>query len=162
MKTTYFAGGCFWCISSVFCATDGVTDVISGYSGGKEINPTYQDVKEQKTGHRETIKIIYDENIITYNKLLEIYYANVDPFDKDGQFIDKGHSYTLAIYYQNEYELNTVTQFVQNKQKLSKEKIQIAIEKFDTFYNAEEYHQKWSEKHPTEFAKELKDSGRIK
>mgnify|MGYP003331404197 CR=1 FL=1 len=162
MKNAYFAGGCFWCISNVFTSVEGVKDVVSGYSGGKEINPAYDEVKHQQTGHRETIKIIYDENVVSFRKLLEIFFDNIDPYDKDGQFIDRGHSYTLAIYFNNQEEEKNTNEFINEKQKLSKKKIQISIEKFDVFYEAEEYHQKWSEKHPQEFIEELKDSGRLK
>ncbi len=162
MKNAYFAGGCFWCISSVFSTVNGVLNVVSGYSGGKEINPSYDDVKHQKTGHRETIKIVYDENVIDYKSLLEIYFQNVDPYDKDGQYIDKGHSYTLAIYYCTDNERDFATEFLADKQKSSDKKIYIDVEEFIAFYDAEEYHQKWSEKHPEEFLNELKESGRIK
>ena len=104
MKQAYFAGGCFWCIASCFNQLDGVKQVLSGFSGGKEINPTYEEVKAQLTGHRETIKIIYDENKVSFEELLRIFIGNVDLYDAGGQFIDRGHSYSLAIYYQNEQE----------------------------------------------------------
>ena len=99
MKTAYFAGGCFWCITPTFKELDGVFDVISGYCGGDEINPTYKEVKSQQTGHRETIKIDYDPEKVSFSELFEIFLGGVDPFDSEGQFIDKGFSYTLAIYY---------------------------------------------------------------
>ena len=99
----YFAGGCFWCVTPIY-KIYGVDKVTCGYSGGDEVNPTYKDVKAQKTGHRETIELTYDPKNVDYNTLLEIYLANVDPFDAEGQFIDKGFSYTLAIYYQTEEE----------------------------------------------------------
>ena len=104
MKQAYFAGGCFWCITSCFNQLDGVKQVVSGFSGGKEINPTYEDVKAQLTGHRETIKIIYDENKVSFEQLVKIFMDNVDLYDAGGQFIDRGYSYSLAIYYQNEQE----------------------------------------------------------
>lgn len=152
----YFAGGCFWCISSVFTSINGINSVTSGYSGGDEINPSYDDVKKQNTGHRETIKINYDENIISYSQLLEIFLNNVDVYDPNGQYIDKGHSYTLAIYYiddnQKEIAANRINQY--------KEKVFISIEKFKSFYEAEEYHQNYHLKHPKEFDEELIASGR--
>ena len=116
MKNAYFAGGCFWCISYTFENIKGVKDVISGFSGGDEINPTYEDVKAQKTLHRETIKIEYDENICSFEKLLRIFITNVDPFDADGQFIDRGRSYSLAIYYNDEEEYQISKQYI-NKLK---------------------------------------------
>ena len=102
IKTAYFAGGCFWCITPVFRLYDGVRSVTSGYSGGDEENPAYEDVKHQKTGHRETIRVEYDDAQVDFDTLLDIYLANVDPFDGEGQFIDKGFSYTLAIFYTDE------------------------------------------------------------
>ena len=92
MKKAYFAGGCFWCMTPIFRIQKGVRSVESGYSGGDEKDPHYKDVKEQKTGHRETVCVTYDEQKITYDRLLEIYLCNVDPFDPEGQFIDKGRS----------------------------------------------------------------------
>ena len=84
----YFAGGCFWCVTPIY-KMYGVDKVTCGYSGGKEINPTYEEVKAQKTGHRETIMLDYDPDKVSYDKLLDIFFANVDPFDSEGQFIDK-------------------------------------------------------------------------
>ena len=104
-KTAYFAGGCFWCVTPIF-KIYGASKVTSGYSGGDEVNPTYEDVKHQKTVHRETIMLDYDPEKVSYSKLLDIFFANVDPFDSEGQFIDKGFSYTLAVYYNNEEEKN--------------------------------------------------------
>ena len=81
MKTAYFAGGCFWCITPTFQEMDGVSSVTSGYSGGTEINPAYEDVKYQKTGHRETIRIDYDPKLVSYGQLLETFLRGIDPFD---------------------------------------------------------------------------------
>ncbi len=160
MKNIYLAGGCFWCIASVFYKRDGIIDVISGYSGGDEINPTYQEVKSQSTGHRETIKIIYDETKISYLDILEDFFNNIDPFDGEGQFVDKGFSYTLAVFYQDDEECLLVEDFLAKKQAKCDKEICISIEKFKVFYAAEEYHQHYSEKHPIEFEKELIDSKR--
>ena len=160
MKNIYLAGGCFWCIASVFYKKDGVIDVISGYSGGDEINPTYKEVKSQLTGHRETIKIIFDESKISYLDILEAFFNSVDPFDGEGQFIDKGFSYTLAVYYQDNEEYEIVNNFLKEKQSHFDKKICISLEKFKAFYTAEEYHQHYSEKHPKEFEQELIGSHR--
>ena len=99
MKTAYFAGGCFWCITPTFQEFPGVFRVTSGYCGGREENPSYEDVKYQRTGHRETIRIDYEETAVSYPQLLDIFLSGVDPYDEGGQFIDRGHSYTLAVYY---------------------------------------------------------------
>jgi len=98
METAYFAGGCFWCITPTFQEMDGVHKVVSGYAGGMEVNPTYNDVKHQRTGHRETIRIDYDPDRVTFEALFDIFLSGVDPFDPGGQFIDRGHCHTVAVY----------------------------------------------------------------
>lgn len=162
MKTVYLAGGCFWCISSVYTSMKGIIDVVSGYSGGETENPTYDDVKKQKTNHRETIKVIFDETLVSYEKILNVFYSSVDPFDDGGQFIDRGRSYTLAIYYQDDAEREFITEYLRNKQAREERKICISVEKFRSFYDAEEYHQHYSEKNPEAFLEEMNASGRLK
>lgn len=154
----YFAGGCFWCITPCFKETKGVIDVISGYCGGEEKNPTYKEVKSQQTGHRETIRVEYDENLVSFKELLEVFLNNVDPYDGGGQFIDRGFSYTLAVYYANE-EQKTVTE---ERLKEYKEQVFVSVEKLKEFYMAEEYHQDYYLKNPKEFEEELISSGRKK
>ena len=158
-KVAYFAGGCFWCMTPVF-KMYGASKVLCGYSGGEEVNPTYEEVKAQKTTHRESMAIEYDADTVSYEELLEIYLANVDPFDKDGQFIDKGHSYTLAIYYTNEEEKAIAENRISKLQKESQKEVYISIEELKNFYEAEDYHQDYYLKNPDEFEKELKESGR--
>ena len=155
----YFAGGCFWCVTPIY-QIYGVDKVVSGYSGGKEKNPAYEDVKSQKTGHRETIRLEYDPAKVTYNQLLDIYFDNVDPFDPDGQFIDKGHSYTLAIYYTSEEERQLAEARIRALEAETGKEVFVALEPFTAFYPAEEYHQDYYRKHPAEFEKELLESGR--
>ena len=162
MKTAYFAGGCFWCITPTFQEMDGVERVISGYSGGNEIDPTYEDVKYQRTGHRETIRIDYDPEKISFAELFEIFLNGVDPFDAGGQFIDRGHSYTLAVYYSTEVEKAIAEQGIQALEAVSGKPVYISIEPFNSFYTAEEEHQDYYLKHPEEFRQELIDSGRLK
>ncbi len=157
----YFAGGCFWCVTPIY-KIYGVDSVICGYSGGDEINPTYKDVKSQKTGHRETIELTYDLQNVDYSKLLDIYFANVDPFDGEGQYIDKGFSYTLAIYYQTEEEKNIALDKIKAIESESGKKVQVSLEKFKSFYPAEEEHQDYYLKNPEEFEQELIESGRKK
>lgn len=158
-RTAYFAGGCFWCITPIF-KIYGANKVISGYSGGSEVNPTYEDVKHQKTSHRETIAVIYDDEKIGYETLLELYISNIDPFDGGGQFIDRGHSYTLCIFYTNDEELSLAEKAINNLEVTSGKQVQIALEPFRKFYEAEEYHQDYYLKNPEAFEKELIDSGR--
>lgn len=162
MKTAYFAGGCFWCITPTFQEMDGVFTVTSGYSGGAEVNPSYEDVKYQRTGHRETIRITYEESAVSYDELLNIFLSGVDPFDAGGQFIDRGHSYTLAVYYETEQERQLAADAIGALEKASGQKVYISLEPFTAFYTAEEEHQDYYRKHPEEFRQELIDSGRLK
>lgn len=162
MKQAYFAGGCFWCITPTFRELDGVDNVISGYSGGTEENPTYEDVKYQRTGHRETICIDYDPQKVSYSALLDIFLNGVDPFDDGGQFIDRGHSYTLAVYYLEESEKAIAEKAIQALAEQSGQTVYISVEPYRNFYAAEEYHQDYYRKHPEEFKQELIDSGRLK
>ena len=161
-KTAYFAGGCFWCITPVFREMEGVLDVVSGYSGGEEANPTYEDVKYQRTGHRETIRIDYCEDRVSYEALLQTFLDSVDPFDGGGQFIDRGHSYTLAVYYQTEQEQRIAQAAIVQLQRFSGRQVYVSVEPFKSFYSAEEAHQDYYRKHPEEFRQELIDSGRIR
>ena len=159
-STAYFAGGCFWCITPTFKEMDGVFDVTSGYSGGDEENPVYADVKYQRTGHRETIRIDYDPEAVSFETLFDIFLSGVDPFDGEGQFIDRGRSYTLAVYYQNEAERRIAEAGIAALAAESGRTVHISVEPFKTFYAAEEEHQDYYLKHPKEFEQELMDSGR--
>ena len=162
MESAYFAGGCFWCITPTFKETPGVTAVISGYAGGDLENPTYKDVKSQKSGHRETIRIDYDSEVVTFEELLDVFLCSVNPFDEGGQFIDRGFSYTLAVYYTNTDQKFAAIDAIANIEKLSGMKAHISVEPYKNFYEAEEEHQDYYLKNPEEFHKELVESGRIK
>ena len=162
MQSAYFAGGCFWCITPTFKEMPGVIDVISGYSGGDEENPVYADVKYQRTGHRETIRIDFDPNVVTFQELFSVFLDGVDPFDPGGQFIDRGHSYTLAVYYLDKEQKNISQEGIAQLGKDSGKTVYISVEPFKNFYPAEEEHQDYYLKHPEEFRQELIDSGRMK
>ena len=161
MKTAYFAGGCFWCVTPIY-KLYGVSKVTCGYAGGDEENPTYEQVKAQKTGHRETIKLEYDPERVGYGKLLDIYLANVDPFDGEGQFIDKGFSYTLAIFYNEDAEKALAEEKIKALEQEAGKEAKIAILPYKNFYEAEEYHQDYYLKNPEAFEEELIASGRKK
>lgn len=161
-ETAYFAGGCFWCITPTFQEMDGVSAVVSGYSGGEEENPVYEDVKYQRTGHRETIRIDYSPEKVSFAELFDIFLGGVDPFDPDGQFIDRGHSYTLAVYYLDEQQKRIAEEAIRSLEASSGLAVYISVEPFRSFYPAEEEHQDYYRKHPVEFRQELIDSGRIK
>lgn len=161
-ETAYFAGGCFWCITPTFKEMAGVTAVTSGYSGGEEVDPTYEDVKYQRTTHRETIRIDYDPAQVTFSSLMDVFLSSVDPHDPDGQFIDRGFSYTLAVYYlspEQKSEAEAKLRLLAEKAGLP---VYIKVEPFKSFYRAEEFHQDYYLKHPEEFRRELIESGRIK
>ena len=162
METAYFAGGCFWCITPAYREMPGATDVICGYSGGEEENPTYEDVKYQRTGHRETIRIDYDPSQETFDGLLSVFLPGVDPFAPDGQFIDRGHSYTLAVYFLNDSQRTSALEAISLLERQSGRKVYISVEPFRSFFPAEEYHQDYYRKHPEEFRQELIDSGRLR
>ena len=161
-NTAYFAGGCFWCITPTFNEMDGVYRVTSGYSGGDEADPVYADVKYQRTGHRETIRIDFDPGLVSFETLLEIFLNSVDPFDGGGQFIDRGHSYTLAVYPLNDSQRNAAEAAIARLEAEAGQPVKIAVEAFKSFWPAEEYHQDYYKKHPEEFRQELIDSGRLK
>lgn len=162
LNTAYFAGGCFWCITPTFQEMQGVRKVTSGYSGGLEENPRYEDVKYQRTGHRETIRIEYNPEMLSYRELVQIFLKNVDPFDAEGQYIDRGHSYTLAVYYRTEEERRIALEEIAALEQSSGQKAAVPAEPFTCFYTAEEEHQDYYRKHPEEFRQELILSGRLK
>ena len=162
METAYFAGGCFWCITPTFEELPGVSQVLSGYCGGREVDPTYEDVKKQKTGHRETIRIDFDAERVSFSQLMEVFLKGVDPFDAGGQFIDRGHSYTLAVYYCSEEQKLVAKNSIEKLEKESGREVCISLEPFDRFYMAEDYHQDFHKKNPDKFRQELIESGRIK
>lgn len=153
LKTVIFAGGCFWCMEPPFEKLNGVTNVKSGYSGGQKDKPTYEEVSSGSTGHREVVQVTYDPKKITLEKLLETYWVNIDPFDKIGEFCDKGEQYTSAIFYESEAEQKAAQQslaFVKKNAK-SKAEIATAILPRKPFFPAEDYHQDYYKKNPIRY-----------
>ena len=137
----YFAGGCFWCVEESFEKLKGVEEVISGYSGGITENPTYKEVTYGNTGHFEVVEIIYDKKVISFEKLLENFWVNIDPFDAYGQFCDKGYSYRSVAFYQNDEEKKLIEKDIKDLQSKFNKKVVTYIRNFEKFYKAEEYHQ---------------------
>ena len=143
LKKVYFGGGCFWCMEESFDKAEGVKDVISGYSGGTTKNPTYKEVTYGDTGHFEVIEIKYNSNIISFKKLLDIFWVNIDPFDAQGQFCDKGYSYRSVAFYQNDKQKDLIENNIMKLEKKFNKKIVTYVRKFNEFYKAEEIHQNY-------------------
>ena len=157
------AGGCFWCMESDFEKLDGVSDVISGFTGGTLKNPTYNG---NHNGHYEAVEITYDPNKLSYQELLEHYWVNIDPFDDKGQFCDKGFSYLSAIFVANENEKNIAEQ-LKNKiiQQFPNKKVVTPILKTSTFYpikGQESYHQDFYKNNPIRYKAYRWNCGRDK
>ncbi len=146
IKKAYFAGGCFWCMEESFDKIDGVIKTVSGYSGGHVKNPTYKEVIYKDTGHVETIEISYDIRKVNYIDLVDIFWKNIDPFDKYGQFCDKGKSYRSVIFFENEKQKKIINKTIKDIEKKFEAKIATFVWKFEKFYKAEEYHQDYYEK----------------
>ena len=140
-EKAYFAGGCFWCMEESFEKKDGVIEVISGYSGGKTENPTYKEVTYGNTGHFEVVEIIYDKEKISFSELLGHFWKNIDPFDKYGQFCDKGYSYRSVAFYKNQQQKNLIKDDIDKLEKKFNKKIVTYVRKFEKFYIAEDFHQ---------------------
>ena len=137
----YFAGGCFWCMEESFEKLNGVEEVISGYSGGVTQNPTYKEVTYGNTGHFEVVEVVYNKKIISYEKLLENFWINIDPFDSYGQFCDKGYSYRSVAFYQSTNEKKLIEKDIKELENRFNKKVVTFIRSFKKFYRAEEYHQ---------------------
>ncbi len=159
MKKAYFACGCFWCITPVF-EENGVSRVTCGFCGGTEEDPDYDAVKAQLTNHRETVELEYDETRVSFADLCDVFLANVDPTDGGGQFIDRGRSYTLAVYYSDERERSVAAAKIAEWEKANNAKAHIALEPLGRVYPAEEEHQDYYKKEPESFAREMRESGR--
>ncbi len=158
----YFGGGCFWCMEEAFEKKNGVKEVISGYSGGTTENPTYEDVTYGNTGHFETIEIIYDKSIITFEELVNLFWINIDPFDEQGQFCDKGFSYRSVAFYQNEDQKKIIENSKSKIEKKFNSKVVTYIRDFKKFYKAEENHQDYYEKKFINYLLYKKGCGREK
>ena len=158
----YFAGGCFWCMEKPYHMIAGVIRAESGYCGGTEENPVYADVKAQKTSHRETVCVECDEAVVSFSELLEVFLNSIDPFDAGGQFIDRGHSYTCAVYYTDETQKTLAEQRIAEIERDFGKKVAVSVEPYLRFWRAEDYHQDYARKHPEAYQKELEASGRAK
>lgn len=162
LQPATFAGGCFWCMQGPFDAEPGVSAVQVGYAGGDPQDGSYYVVASGKTKHREGITMQYDPKVVTYQRLLEIFWKNIDPTDPGGQFADRGYQYTTAVYYHTPEQQQAANAF---KQQLGEsgqfqDPIATAIEPFTTFVPAEDEHQAYYRKNPLQYKMYKRGSGR--
>jgi peptide-methionine (S)-S-oxide reductase len=148
-----FAGGCFWCMEEAFDPVPGVVSTVSGYMGGKTKNPTYEQVSGGRTGHAEVLQIEYDPNRVSYEKLLEVFWRNIDPTQPDGQFCDHGSQYRSGVFYHDDEQkrLAETAKAALLKNKPFKGEIVTEITKAAAFYPAEDYHQDYYRKNPVRY-----------
>ena len=157
-----FAGGCFWCMEPPFEKLDGVKEVISGYTGGHKANPTYKEVSSGTTGHVEAVEVIFDPAKVSYEKLLDVFWRQVNPTDNGGQFVDRGTSYVTGIFYHTEEQKRLAEA---SKKRLGQtgrfdKPIVTPIRPAGPFYRAEEYHQDYYKKNPIRYKFYRYNSGR--
>ena len=162
MNTAYFAGGCFWCTEYDFEKLEGVTQVTSGYAGGHVDNPTYEQVCSETTGHRESVEVIYDASVITYETLVDHLIRIINPTDATGSFHDKGESYTPAVFYQANEEKEIAEKVIQiwNDKKIYRKPLAVQVLPYKNFFKAEEYHQGYHAKNPVRYGMYRMGSGR--
>ncbi len=157
-----FAGGCFWCMVKPFDQWPGVIRVVSGYTGGHKVNPTYVEVCSGTTGHVEAVQITYDPAVISYETILDVYWRQIDPTDPGGQFCDRGSSYRTAVFYHTEEQRVTAEQ---SKRALDEsgrfsQPVVTPILPAGPFYEAEAYHQDFYKKDPDHYQSYRRGSGR--
>jgi peptide methionine sulfoxide reductase msrA/msrB len=157
-----FAGGCFWCTEADFEKLPGVVKVVSGYTGGKKENPTYEEVSSGTTGHLEAVQVYYDPSRITYEELLDFFWRQVDPTDPGGQFVDRGPQYRSAIFYHDEGQKRSAEKLKEafDKSGMYHKPVVTEIIKLTKFYEAEAYHQDYYKKHSIKYSYYRHASGR--
>ena len=146
-----FAGGCFWCMEGPFDKLDGVVSTTSGYTGGTKKNPTYEEVSSGGTGHAEAVQIVYDPAKISYEKLLEVFWHNIDPVAKNRQFCDAGTQYRSAIFVHDANQKRLAEASKTEIQKRFKQPLATEIVQASAFYPAEDYHQDYYKKNPVRY-----------
>jgi methionine-S-sulfoxide reductase len=162
LETATFAGGCFWCMEPPFERLDGVTEVVAGYTGGQVENPTYEQVSSGETGHAEAVRVTFDPSKISYQKLLDVFWTNIDPTTEDAQFADQGSQYRTAIFYHGEAQRNLAEESKKTLALSGKFKSPIVTEitPVGKFHLAEDYHQDYFKKQPFQYKRYKKGSGR--
>jgi peptide methionine sulfoxide reductase msrA/msrB len=159
-----FAGGCFWCMEPPYEKLEGIEDVISGYTGGIKENPTYEEVSSGITDHFEAVQLIYDPAKISYERLLNVFWRQIDPTDPDGQFVDRGSQYRTAIFYHSEEQRMLAEKSLKemDMSRRYEKPVVTVIRPAETFYRAEEYHQDYYKKNPVRYKVYRYFSGRDK
>jgi len=156
-----FAGGCFWCVEHDFEELPGVIEAVSGYTGGTLENPTYEDVVTETTGHYEAVRVVYDPAVLTYDQLLDYFWRHVDPTDAGGQFCDRGPSYRTGIFVTNEQrEVAEASRGALQASGVLPGPVATEILPLGTFWEAEEYHQDYSDKNPVRYQYYRRGCGR--
>lgn len=160
LASAIFAGGCFWCVEADFDKRPDIKDVESGYMGGRSKDPSYETAAEE--GHREVVRVWYDPNETSYKQLVAHFFGTHDPTDPGGSFQDRGHTYTSAVYYQNEHQKEVVRQAIETLDKAEVFESEIITEVLpaEQFWTAEDYHQRYAEKNPNHYKRYRKASGR--
>ena len=161
-ETAVFAGGCFWCMEPPYDKLEGVTETTSGYAGGELANPSYEEVSSGNTEHLEVVRVRYNPDEVAYEKLLEVFWRNVDPLDDGGQFCDRGYQYTTAIFTQSEAQRDAAEaskQAIVDAGRFEKP-IVTPVRELDAFYPAEAYHQNYYDKNPIRYYFYRKSCGR--
>ena len=153
LEKATFAGGCFWCMEHPFDEIPGVVSVTSGYTGGHKKNPTYEEVSAGGSGHAESVQVVYDPSKVTYERLLNVFWHNIDPTAKDRQFCDSGYQYRSAIFYHNDkqHRLALQSKALLEKNKTFKEPVVTEVVQATEFYPAEDYHQHYYKKNPIRY-----------
>ena len=153
LETATFAGGCFWCMEPPFEKLDGVKEAVSGFSGGPEKNPSYKDVAGGKTGHTEVVQIKFDPKKVSYEKLLDVFWRNIDPTTPNRQFVDVGSQYRPEIFFHNEEQKQQAakSKVALTKSKIFKKPIIVPITAASKFYQAEDYHQDYYKTNPVRY-----------
>ncbi len=155
-----FAGGCFWCMEAEFEKLPGVASVTSGYTGGSLKNPTYEQVSSGGTGHAESVEVVFDPSKVSYEKLVEVFWENIDPLTENGQFCDRGEQYRSAIFFHDDAQRRIAEESKKRVALKLKAKVVTQIVPASVFYPAEEYHQDYSKKNPFRYGLYHKGCGR--
>lgn len=162
MQTATFAGGCFWCVESDFEKVEGVIRVVSGYTGGEEKNPAYEEVCSGETGHMEAVQVHFDPARVSYGQLLDVFWKHIDPTDSGGQFADRGRQYETAIFFHSEEQRRAAEDSKKDLASSGRfdKPIVTRIIGFKEFWPAEEYHQGYCRKNPLRYNSYRYHSGR--